>query len=96
MYSLRSSLLFYFAMSRRMIFNELLEYYWKFLPHHKDKQQVVANEWKNIKDIEDNNEFMNAVSSEKTMKRSSNKRGERKTQQILHGCQKRKTCNSFC
>ena len=65
MYSVRSSLLSYFAMDRRKVFIELVEYYCKLFPHYKGKQQVGANEWKNIKNIKDNNEFMNAVSSKK-------------------------------
>ena len=94
--SLRS-LLFYFAMDRRKLFNELVEYYRNIFPHYKPKEQVaVANEWKNMKVIKDNVEFINVVLSIKRIERSSTRRGEKKHEQIFHGCQKRKTCNSFC
>ena len=43
-YFLRYYLLFCFAMDRRKVFNKLVEYYGKRLPHQKGEQQVVANE----------------------------------------------------
>ena len=52
-------------MIKRKVFNELVECYGKLFPHHKGKQQVITNDWKNIKNIKDNNEFMDAVSSKK-------------------------------
>lgn len=36
-------------MDRRKVFNKLVEYDGKLLPHQKGKQQVVANEWENVK-----------------------------------------------
>ena len=57
---------------------------------------MVTNEWKNIKNIIDNNKFINAVSPKKKKnEKISNKRRERKHEQILHDCQKRKICSSF-
>ena len=78
-------------MIRRKVFNELVECYGKRFPHHKGKQQVITNECKNIKNIKDN-----SSKKKKGMKRSSNKRTERKHEQILHGCQQKNICNSFC
>ena len=52
-------------MDRRKVFYELVEHHGKPFRHHKGKQQVVANEWKNIKNAKNNNGFMNTVSSKK-------------------------------
>ena len=74
-YSLRHSLLFCFVMDRRNVFNELVEYYGKLFPHHKGKWQVVANEWKNMKNIDNDNKFMNAASWKKEWKDHQIKEG---------------------
>ena len=52
-------------MDRKKIFNDLVKYFSALYPHLNGKQRKVAEEWKLIKDIKDENQFLNAVAKMK-------------------------------
>ena len=70
---------------RKTIFNNLVTFYNQLYPHlnGKDNQRYVADEWKIIKEIRDENEFFNAVSAKK-----------REWKSRLDG-ERKKNCQSF-
>ena len=70
---------------RKTFFNNLASFYNQLYPHLncKDNQCCAADEWKMIKEIQDENEFFNAVNAKKREWKSGLD-GERK-----------KNCQSF-
>ena len=55
-------------MDRKKIFNDLVNYFSALYPHLNGKQRKVAEEWKLIKYIKDENQFLNAVAVAKMKK----------------------------
>lgn len=52
-------------MDRKKVFNDLVEFYGKLFPQKENKQKIVAEEWKELRDIKDPAAFRSAVDAKK-------------------------------
>ena len=52
-------------MNRKMVFNDLVDCFSKLFPHVTGKQQKVAEEWKQISSIKNDDELLNAAKAKK-------------------------------
>ena len=59
-------------MCRKKVFNYLVEFYGKLFPQKENKQKIVAEEWKELRDLKDPATFESAVEAKERVLKQLN------------------------